>query len=269
MMSIGDRLREARESRNVTLHQIAERTNISVRFLEALEKGQIDKLPGGIFTRGFVRSYASQVGLDPDETVKAFVAVHPQVRTDDDGDESQERSVVPTLLLALGVLVVLAAIAAGVYWWMTRPASAASVADTPSASSSPALVNADVSVAPPTAAPPPTPLPVPATAAAESAPAAPVEQAAASTMPLRLTVAPTGRCWVQVRADGRVLLAREVLVGERVDIEAAERLEIVAGDAGTFAYQLNGQAGRELGAAGRVGRAEITTANITSFQAGR
>lgn len=274
-MSIGDRLREARESRNVTLHQIAERTNISVRFLEALEKGQIDKLPGGIFTRGFVRSYASQVGLDPDETVKAFVAVHPQVRTDDDGDESQERSVVPTLLLALGVLVVLVAIGAGVYWWMTRPASAASVAGAPSAPSppSPALVNADLSTDAPTSAPPPQPLPPPvpgpSPAAAEAAPAAPVEQAAASTMPLRLTVAPSGRCWVQVRADGRVLLAREVLVGERVDIEAAERLEIVAGDAGTFAYQLNGQTGRELGAAGRVGRAEITTANLTSFQVGR
>lgn len=84
-------------------------------------------------------------------------------------------------------------------------------------------------------------------------------------MPLRLTVVPTGRCWVQVRADGRVLLAREVLPGERVDIEAAERLEIVAGDAGAFAYQLNGDSGRSLGAAGRVGRAVITTDNLASF----
>ena len=34
-------------------------------FLDAIEKNQFDKLPGGIFTRGFIRSYASLVGLDP------------------------------------------------------------------------------------------------------------------------------------------------------------------------------------------------------------
>ncbi len=258
--TIGDRMREAREAHNVTLHQIAEHTNISVRFLEALEKGQIDKLPGGIFTRGFVRSYAAHVGLDPDDTVKAFVAAHPQVRTDDDDGESQHRSSPPPLVLTLGALVLLAVIAAGAYWWMSRPGPTADVTgDGRAASAEPALVTT-----PPSGTPAPAPAPRTDVKAAEPA-AAPVEQPEVSTMPLRLTVVPTGRCWVQVRADGRVLLAREVLPGERVDIEAAERLEIVAGDAGAFAYQLNGDSGRSLGAAGRVGRAVITTDNLASF----
>ena len=64
-MTVGERLREARERQKVSLHAIAEKTNISVRFLDAIEKNQFDKLPGGIFTRGFIRSYAAQVGLDP------------------------------------------------------------------------------------------------------------------------------------------------------------------------------------------------------------
>ena len=64
----GGRLREARERRGVTLRQIAAATKISVRVLEALERNDISLLPGGIFSRAFVRSYAIQVGLDPEDS---------------------------------------------------------------------------------------------------------------------------------------------------------------------------------------------------------
>ena len=50
-MTVGERLREAREQQKVSLHAIAEKTNISVRFLDAIEKNQFEKLPGGIFHR--------------------------------------------------------------------------------------------------------------------------------------------------------------------------------------------------------------------------
>ena len=75
--------------------------------------------------------------------------------------------------------------------------------------------------------------------------------------PLRLVVAPTGRCWVQVSADGQMRVAREVSAGERITIDAAERLQIIVGDAGNFAYEFNGRPGKALGAAGRVARATI------------
>ena len=90
-MTVGERLREARERQKVSLHAIAEKTNISVRFLDAIEKNQFDKLPGGIFTRGFIRSYASQVGLDPDATVEQFLSDEPAQR-DDDIDEAPART---------------------------------------------------------------------------------------------------------------------------------------------------------------------------------
>src|SRR2546421_7746020 len=73
----GQMLREARERRGVSLRQIANATKISVGVLEALERNDISKLPGGIFGRAFVRSYAIEVGLDPEATIQAFIAQFP------------------------------------------------------------------------------------------------------------------------------------------------------------------------------------------------
>ena len=73
----GQTLREARERRGVSLRQIANATKISVGVLEALERNDISKLPGGIFGRAFVRSYAIEVGLDPEATIQDFIAQFP------------------------------------------------------------------------------------------------------------------------------------------------------------------------------------------------
>jgi cytoskeleton protein RodZ len=74
MSDFGARLREARERRGVSLRDIATHTKLSVALLEALERNDTSRLPGGIFARAFVRSYAAEVGLDPEETVREFVA---------------------------------------------------------------------------------------------------------------------------------------------------------------------------------------------------
>src|SRR5881397_1341515 len=73
----GGRLREARERRGITLRQIANATKISVSALEALERNEISRLPGGIFSRAFVRSYAGEVGLEPEETIREFMEQFP------------------------------------------------------------------------------------------------------------------------------------------------------------------------------------------------
>jgi cytoskeleton protein RodZ len=69
----GDKLREARERRGLSLRQIANATKISMMTLEALERNDMKRLPGGIFTRAFVRSYALEVGLDPDQAIEEFM----------------------------------------------------------------------------------------------------------------------------------------------------------------------------------------------------
>jgi cytoskeleton protein RodZ len=73
----GGRMKRLREERGVSLRQIADATKLSVGALEALERNHISRLPGGIFSRAFVRSYATQVGLDPEQTVRDFLVQFP------------------------------------------------------------------------------------------------------------------------------------------------------------------------------------------------
>src|SRR5947208_5044623 len=73
----GQMLRETRERQGISLRQIASATKISVAVLEALERDDISKLPGGIFGRAFVRSYAIEVGLDPETTIQDFITQFP------------------------------------------------------------------------------------------------------------------------------------------------------------------------------------------------
>ena len=73
----GARMKRLREERGVALRDIAEATKISVSALEALERNDVSRLPGGIFSRGFVRAYAEHIGADPDKTVREFLARFP------------------------------------------------------------------------------------------------------------------------------------------------------------------------------------------------
>jgi cytoskeletal protein RodZ len=69
----GGRMKRLREERGVALRDIADRTKVSVSVLQALERNDMSRLPGGIFSRGIVRAYAEQVGAEPDATVREFV----------------------------------------------------------------------------------------------------------------------------------------------------------------------------------------------------
>lgn len=68
----GARLRSCRESRGISLIEIADATKISRRFLEAIEEENLEILPAPVFTRGFVREHARYLGLDPDEVVAQY-----------------------------------------------------------------------------------------------------------------------------------------------------------------------------------------------------
>src|SRR6202795_5326101 len=65
--NFGERLKREREMREVSLAEVTSGTRIGQRFLEALENEEWDKLPGGIFSRGFVRSIARYLGLNEED----------------------------------------------------------------------------------------------------------------------------------------------------------------------------------------------------------
>ncbi len=72
-MRFGEELRQERERRGITLDDVAVSTRVSLRHLHALEESRFSELPGGVFNRGIVRSYAQHCGLDSDGTLRGFV----------------------------------------------------------------------------------------------------------------------------------------------------------------------------------------------------
>jgi transcriptional regulator with XRE-family HTH domain len=64
---ISERLRAAREARGVDLFRVERDTKIRVKYLSAMESGLFSELPGDVYARGFLRNYASYLGLDADE----------------------------------------------------------------------------------------------------------------------------------------------------------------------------------------------------------
>ncbi|MEO5742361.1 MAG: RodZ domain-containing protein [Vicinamibacterales bacterium] len=252
--TVGARLREAREKRGVSLRQIATSTRISVMSLEALERSDLSRLPGGIFTRAFIRAYAQEVGLDPDRTIQDFIAeLPPEAATAtvhsagiEDGEklESDRRAVATALRL---VLVSLPIIGFVIYYGThRRPAMSAGVA-APAAES-----HASATDTPAVAHPPP-----------ERVAAAPSVVPQASG--LSMEISPRARCWVSVNADGELVFSGLVNAGDKRVVKAREHIVLNVGDAGAFAYTLNGRRGKALGGPGEVVSTRITLNNLQDF----
>ena len=139
----GGKLRQARERRGISLRQIASSTKIAAAALEALERNDISKLPGGIFSRAFVRSYAVEVGLDPDDTVKEFIdrfnqdtpagadAATGSIPDEERQFEQRQRHAISALAVGAGLLAVLFAVL--FMLWRGRRPPAATQASPPAA----------------------------------------------------------------------------------------------------------------------------------------
>ena len=71
---VGYTLRQERERQNLTINDIEQGTSIRTVYIEAIENGEYDKLPGNVYTKGFIKNYAKFLGMDPDAVVKEFAA---------------------------------------------------------------------------------------------------------------------------------------------------------------------------------------------------
>ena len=72
MFEIGTTLREARVRRNLTLQQVEEDIKIRVKYVQAMENEDWDVMPGVTYVKGFLRTYATYLGLDPDVIIGEF-----------------------------------------------------------------------------------------------------------------------------------------------------------------------------------------------------
>ena len=78
MPSFGEKLKQEREKRKMTLEEISISTKIGTRMLQALEEDKFNQLPGGIFNKGFIRAYSRYVGLDEDQTCLLYTSPSPR-----------------------------------------------------------------------------------------------------------------------------------------------------------------------------------------------
>ncbi len=118
--SFGTWLRRQRELREISLRDVADRTKISLRYLEAMEEDRFDLLPAPVFAKGFLREYARYVGLSPDEVVNHWLAVQqsgerPEGEDEEDAAASSRRRL--SRVLVVLALLVLAAVGGFAYYW--------------------------------------------------------------------------------------------------------------------------------------------------------
>ena len=73
MATFGETLKRERELREISLREISDATKINVRYLEALEQNRFDALPGGLFNKGFIRAYATYIGVDGEAMVNSYL----------------------------------------------------------------------------------------------------------------------------------------------------------------------------------------------------
>ena len=242
---VGGRLRAAREARNLDLRDIASTTKISIGALEALEQNDFDPLPGGIFTRAFVRAYANEVGLDPEQTTRDFMAQAPVEAIQEVAAQHEQeqlpstRQVVETLVKFLVVGVPLAVV---LVVGLRRMSTV---------SPGPENTGAVVDAVP---APPPFP---------------PVESESAAVTaipePLAIVLRPRGESWVSLTVDGELMVSRIMQAGEEESYEAEDEITLNIGNAGQFDFTINQEAGRSLGGQGEVVTARITHDNYRSY----
>ena len=275
--SFGSRLREARERRGISLRQIANATKISIGALEALERNDITRLPGGIFSRAFVRSYAIEVGLEPEETIRDFIAQfphdsvtagHPASSQIDDNEvleSSRRRASTVLRLLALSVPIAAVALYFGTAGRRSSDPLASSVVLTGPASAKAAAPDAPADGVPAQPAAPPTSASQ-ATAPSGTPPPAPAETEVDRLM---VGVSATGPCWVSATVDGHRVIAHVLQAGEQHTMEVRRELVLIAGDAAAITWTLNGAEAMPLGKAGAVVTTRVNLTNFKDYLAAR
>lgn len=240
---IGEELREARIALGVSVEDAATQLRINKRYLQALEEGRVKDLPGTAYAVGFVRSYATALGLDADDAVRRFRDMSGTAVTKS-GElvfpEPVPRRGIPTgILAAAGVAIALAGYVAW-YQWSGRGARVVdAVPPLP-----PRLERAAEAIAPrETPAPvaePPAPIPSPIVAPPPPPPPPPPPRIDPDKP--RVVIRAKGESWVQIRDNpgNRVLTDRVLRAGEIIEIPNRAGIVLTTGKAENLDILLDG-----------------------------
>jgi transcriptional regulator with XRE-family HTH domain len=244
----GARLRTAREAKGLSQRQVADATKLSVRAVDSLERDCLRELPAGIYRRSIVKAVAREVGVNADQLLNEFIALHP-----DDLPSMPAAATVETKASASHQRVFALFSAAlpliGGVLYLAAPLARPAVHDAPA----PKAIVKEQHVLPVTA---------------EVVPVGGfVRVAETSTRPAPVVVTLTisSRCQLRVVADGNEIVGRTMEQGETLPIELGDELLLLGDNASAVQFSINGQAGRMFGEPGDVLSARIGRDDYQDF----
>ena len=244
-MNVGTELRRARTARRLSLAEISQRTKINQTLLRAIEENRFDRVPGGLFARGYLRAYAREVQLDPEDIVERYRAEFEPTVEELPAEESAASTIDWRAALEDTRIRRVAGLATVLMIGATYFAVAGSMTSSPDVES--AATDAIESAA---AAPVPTATTGRVDAAApRQGSAVEGRQSSGQSGPLMLAIQTTGDCWVGGTIDGKSAIGRLMKAGDREQFEVFERAALRIGDPSAFTFTLNGKPGRVLGTA--------------------
>ena len=227
------RLRLAREQKGLSYRQLAEATKLSVRAIELLERDCLSGLPAGIYRRSIIRAVAREVGLNPEQLLNEFTALHPadlpMMPSCELAEPQASNSFNKVLTLVSAVLPMIAGIL-----YFALPMTRNMISDDPKPSAQQRRAESMQGEV------------IPVGGFNE----API--AAARPVPVVVTLTISSRCQLRVIADGNEILGRTMEQGETLPIELGAELLLFGDNAAAVQFSINGQAGRQLGAPGDV-----------------
>lgn len=239
-MTIGERLKSAREAKKVSLEEACSVTKIQRKTLEALEQDQVEQVLDATYARIFLKKYAAFLGVDGSALLEEygaghFVTAEPVLKVETEVTRSRQESGPPSWILPVGAgLFALVGIATLGYFaldlYHTLSKRSAEKSAHPTVVESKRLVSAPALVVP-------------------------------ASMPLRLVVQTTADVWLQVKADDIVIFQNVLSKGSQESWTAKKELELWTGNAGAMKLTLNGKPLEGLGRGVRKG-VRITHAGI-------
>lgn len=266
MSSFGARLKRERELRGIGLEEIAKASKISTRLLEAIESDKYDILPGGVFNRGFIRSYARHLGLNEEDVINDYLQ---SLQQKSEETPAPVRTLPPSattppvrmpLLIQVAIVLAIVIITGAALYLKKYHNRIEPPAAAPQTQPAPA----------PTPPPPTETVPRVVINDFSPMPEQPVpgeKTVPPLTAPLQIDLKFTGRTWMKVTLDGQEQLPNIYQVGQTASFSATTQIEIVVGNAGGFTYLLNGRPGIPFGGPGQVRRVVITPDKVATMQA--
>ena len=232
------RLRLARETKGLSLRQVAEATKLSVRQSELLEKGSLSGLPDGIYRRSIVKAVAREVGLNAYHVLAEFAALQPDDLPARPSVELAQPKAITSFNKALTLVSAALPMFAGILYF-ALPMTRAMVTDDPRPTAQERRFDA---------------------VRAEIVPIGGFKDthvAATRPVPVVVTLTISSRCQLRVVADGNEIVGRTMEQGETLPIELGDELLLLGDNASAVKFSINGQAGRLLGEPGDVLSARI------------